>query len=297
MSRTHWEDIPGRARAAVEAAVGRVLKAETVEGGIMPGTAARLHLEDSSSVFLKAIHSTHPGAMLHRREAWAARALPEEVPAPRLLWRGDVAGWLLMAFEFVNDNSRTADLSPGSPDLPAVLDTIAGLGEMLTPSPDDAVPVIDNIRPLLSKGRHLLDKPAGVLSDRDVYVAALERFDPGMVRGDTLLHYDLSAGNLLVGHGRVWLLDWSFAARGAAWVDAAMFAPRLVEAGHAPDAVDGMLERVPSWRTAPRDTLVGLAALWTMFRLYKSLYGPEEVREARARAAVAGRAWLDHLTA
>src|SRR5690606_1101751 len=190
-----------------------------------------------------------------------------------------------------------ADLSPGSPDLPAVLDTIAGLGEMLTPSPDDAVPVIDNIRPLLSKGRHLLDKPAGVLSDRDVYVAALERFDPGMVRGDTLLHYDLSAGNLLVGHGRVWLLDWSFAARGAAWVDAAMFAPRLVEAGHAPDAVDGMLERVPSWRTAPRDTLVGLAALWTMFRLYKSLYGPEEVREARARAAVAGRAWLDHLTA
>jgi hypothetical protein len=72
MSRTHWEDIPGRARAAVEAAVGRVLKAETVEGGIMPGTAARLHLEDSSSVFLKAIHSTHPGAMLHRREAWAA---------------------------------------------------------------------------------------------------------------------------------------------------------------------------------------------------------------------------------
>lgn len=296
MSRTHWEDIPGRARAAVEAAVGRVLKAETVEGGIMPGTAARLHLEDSSSVFLKAIHSTHPGAMLHRREAWAARALPEEVPAPRLLWRGDVAGWLMMAFEYVNDNARHADLSPGSPDLPAVLDTIAGLGDMLTPSPDDAIPVIDNIRPLLSKGRHLLDKPAGVLPDRDVFVAALERFDPGAVRGNTLLHYDLSAGNLLVGR-QVHVLDWSFAARGAAWVDAAMFAPRLVDAGHAPAAVDGMLARVPAWRTAPRDALVGLAALWTMFRLYKALYGPEGAREARARAAVAGRAWLDHLAA
>lgn len=296
MSRTQWEDMPEKVRAEVEAHLGGVVKAETVEGGIMPGMACRLHLEDSPSVFLKAIQATHPGAMLHRREAWAARALPERAPAPRLLWRGDVGGWLWMAFEFVNDNARHADLSPGSPDLPAVLDTIAGLGDMLTPAPNGAVPVIDNIRPLQSKGRHLLDKPAGVLPDRGVFVAALERFDPGMVRGDTLLHYDLSAGNLLVGR-RTWVLDWSFACRGAAWVDAALFAPRLVDAGHTPEAVDGMLSRVPSWRSAPRDALAGLAALWTMFRLYKALYGPENVRDARARAAVAGRAWLDYLTA
>ncbi|SET47605.1 phosphotransferase family protein [Nonomuraea wenchangensis] len=296
MSRAHWEDMPEQAHAEVEARLGRVVKAETVEGGIMPGLACRLHMEDGRDVFLKAIQSTHPGATLHRREAWAGRALPETVPAPRLLWHGDVAGWLLMASEFVGD-ARHADLSPGSPDLPAVLETIAGLGAMLTPAPGGAPPVLDNIAPLQATGRHLLHRPPGVLPDRDVYAAALARFDAGAVRGDTLLHYDLSASNLLVADGRVHVLDWSFAARGAAWMDAAMFAPRLVEAGHAPDAVDAMLSRVPSWREVPRDALVGLAALWTMFRVYKSMYGPEEVREGRARAAAAGRAWLERLAA
>src|SRR5690606_8658448 len=159
-----------------------------------------------------------------------------------------------MAFEFVNDNARHADLSPGSPDLPAVLGTIAGLGDMLTPAPDGAVPAIDNIRPLQSKGRHLLDKPARVLPDPGVFVAALARFDPAAVRGDAMLPCDLSAGNLLVGR-QVHVLDWSFAFRGAAWVDAALFARRLVGAGPTPEAVYGMLSRVPSWRSASRDAL------------------------------------------
>ncbi|WP_281200070.1 hypothetical protein [Nonomuraea candida] len=37
-----------------------------------------------------------------------------------------------------------------------------------------------------------------------------------------------------------------------------------------------------------------MAAAWTLFREYKARYGPEEVREARAGAARAGRAWLDY---
>jgi hypothetical protein len=40
--------------------------------------------------------------------------------------------------------------------------------------------------------------------------------------------------------------------------------------------------------------VAGVAAAWTLFRLYKARYGPAEVRAARARAAEAGRAWLDH---
>ncbi|GAA3467388.1 hypothetical protein [Nonomuraea roseola] len=38
--------------------------------------------------------------------------------------------------------------------------------------------------------------------------------------------------------------------------------------------------------------MTGLVALWTMFRLYKAQFGPEDGRAFRARAAEAGRSWL-----
>ncbi|MEU8250174.1 hypothetical protein [Nonomuraea sp. NPDC048916] len=289
MTRPHWEDLPETVRDTVQQQCGPVLKAETATSGIMPGLAARLHTE-TGSVFLKAVQMGSSAAALHLREEWANRALPEEVPAPRMLWRGTVDGWHVMVFEFVNDNSRHADLLPGSPDLPAVLDTLALLGRLLTPGPNGAMPVSHNVASLQAKARHLLE--GGALDDRELYAAALEQFSVEQLRGDTLLHYDLSAGNLLVARGRVHVLDWSFAVRGAAWIDCALFAPRLIQAGHSPAQVDELLSTVPAWRTAPREAVAGLAALWTLFRVYKAMHGPEETREVRARAAEAGRCWL-----
>jgi hypothetical protein len=197
-----------------------------------------------------------------------------------------------MVFEHINDNARHADLSPGSPDLPIVLDTMSTLGALLTPAPKDCRPVIDNIIALLGKATRMMDKPAAVLPDRDLYGDALDYYNPGDYRGNTLLHYDLSASNLLVTRGRVYAIDWSFAARGASWIDGAMLAPRLVEAGHKPVDADQLLSSLPSWTAAPRRSLACLSSLWTLFRLYKALYGPDEVREGRARAAEAGKAWM-----
>jgi thiamine kinase-like enzyme len=105
---------------------------------------------------------------------------------------------------------------------------------------------------------------------------------------NTLLHYDLSAGNLLVSGGRVRVVDWSFAARGTAWLDGALFAPRLVQARHTPEKADELLSALPHWRDAPRKAVIGVAAAWTLFRLYKAQYRPAEVREARARAGRGG---------
>jgi Ser/Thr protein kinase RdoA (MazF antagonist) len=108
------------------------------------------------------------------------------------------------------------------------------------------------------------------------------------------LHYDLHAGNLLATGSRIYLIDWSFACRGAAWIDAAMLVPRLIEVGHTPAQAEALLAGLPAWRAAPPDGITGLAALWTMFREYKALYGPEESRGFRAQAARAGRAWVSH---
>jgi hypothetical protein len=292
MTRQQWEDLPIGVRETVELECGGpIIKAEPLGEGTMPGIAARLQTENHS-VFMKAVESAGIAAKQHRTESWAASVLPDETPAPHLLWRGQQDGWLVTIYEFINDGSRHVDLTPGSPELPAVLDTVALLGALLTPCPRGAAPVIDNILPLLAKDSHLRDK--AIAADHDLYGMAIDRFDPSDLRGDTLLHYDLSANNMLISQGQVYVIDWSFAARGAAWIDAAMLAPRLVEAGHTPGQVDELLTRIPSWASAPPSAVIGLAALWTRFRIYKARYGPEEMREYRARAALAGKRWLAH---
>ncbi|MEV4287334.1 phosphotransferase [Nonomuraea bangladeshensis] len=292
--RPAWEDLPDNVINVVEREVGTVIKAETVGGGIMPGLAARLDVQDSPPVFLKATERDDPGAELHLRERGATRSLPGDTPAPRLIWFGTVAQWHVMAMEWI-DHARHADLSPGSPDLMPVMDILATLGTVLTPCPSGAMPIGENVNPLLAKGRHLLAKPEGELRDRDRFEDALDRLAQHELRGNTLVHYDLSSSNLLVTEeGGVKVVDWSFAVRGAAWLDAALLAPRLIQAGHSPEATDLLLSTLPSWHSAPRTALVGLAAGWTLFRLYKARYGPAGLREARAAAADAGRAWMNY---
>jgi aminoglycoside phosphotransferase (APT) family kinase protein len=261
----------------------------------MPGLAATLHTADGDRAFIKAIPDGSPAARLYERERWAGTVLPPTVPTPRMTWSSTVDGWITMLFEHID--GRRADLSPGSPDVPVVFNTVAQLGSLLTPcSAVGAPPVADNVGLLQAKGRHLLAKPVGVLPHRDMYAAALGAFDLDALAGDTLLHYDLHTGNLQVTEERLYVIDWGFAAQGSAWVDAAMLAPRLIEAGHTPAQAEELLSALPAWTAAPEAAVTGLAALWTLFRVYKAMYGPEDGREFRSRAADAGRAWVAYRT-
>ncbi|WP_433432256.1 hypothetical protein [Nonomuraea sp. CA-141351] len=289
-----WEDLPQDVHDAVERRFGMVRKAEGVpDSG--PGVAVRLHTHDGT-VFFKAIRTTRkPGAGEHLRARWAGENLPTDVPTPAMLWAATRAGWHAMAFEDLADDSRPADLSPGSADLPAVLDALALLHVLLTPCPPGAVPVERNILRLQAKWRQLYAKPPQMVPRRDLYMAAMASFTPTLLRGSTLVHGRLRQEKLRVCDGRVRVLDWSLAARGAPWVDAALFAPRLVQAGHTPAETDALLSTVViGWRNAPAAAVAGLAALWTSFRLHNALHGPEEERDSRARAVEAGHAWLEY---
>ncbi|GII78110.1 hypothetical protein Sru01_30920 [Sphaerisporangium rufum] len=289
MPRTHWEDLPGAVRETVQDRTGTVLKAESATEGLMPGMAGTLHLAGGDRLFFKAVNADSPAVRLYERERWAGGVLPSPVPAPRLRWSAEVHGWICLVFDHID--GREADLSPGSPDVPLVLDAVARLGEQLSPSPDANAPhVAEHVSLLRAKAAHLLAKPA--FDDRAIYEAALARFEPSSLDGDTLLHYDLHAGNLRMVHDRPWIVDWGFACRGAAWVEPVMLAPRLVAAGHSPAEAEDLLAAVPAWRAAPAAGVTGLAALWTLFRVYKARFGPAEAREFRARAARAGLAWV-----
>ncbi|MGS2645453.1 phosphotransferase family protein [Streptosporangium sp. G12] len=290
--KPQWDDLPSSARHTVEQQIGQVLKAESVTKGLMPGIAARLHAEDGGTVFLKAVSTASPAASLYERERRVGTVLPPGLPAPRLRWSGEVEGWIVLLHEYVD--GRDADLSPGSPDVPLVLDTLAVLNEALTPCPGDVPDVAANIAMLQAKAARLLTLPPEELPHRAMYETALDKLSPDALDGDTLLHYDLHSGNFRIDDGRPYVIDWAFAARGAAWIDAVMLAPRFIEAGHTPEQTEALFAQVPAWRSAPANAVTALAALWTLFRLYKARFGPVEGRDFRARAAEAGRAWVHH---
>ena len=65
-------------------------------------------------------------------------------------------------------------------------------------------------------------------------LAELESQAPDAVEGDTLLHLDVRADNMLLAGNTVWLFDWAWACVGAPWVDAVGFAPSVAMQGGPP---------------------------------------------------------------
>ncbi|MEU6041729.1 aminoglycoside phosphotransferase family protein [Actinomadura sp. NPDC047616] len=287
VSSLHWEAVPEAHRAVIEARFGQILKAEAVTGGLMPGLAARLHTGDRA-FFFKGIPGEQPAARLYRRERDANRAMGD-VPAPRMLWSGDSEGWVSLVFEHLD--GRGADLSPGSPDLPGVLEAMRRVNSRH--AWQNAPPVGDNLAALQEKAAALLakrpDEPHWAM-----YAEAVAGFFLEAVTGPFLLHYDPHPGNFQVTRAGVMVIDWAFACAGPSWLDAAFLVPRLIEAGHSPAQAEAFVADHPGWGSASADVVTGVAALWTLFREYKALHGPDEAKGFRARAAQAGRAWVEH---
>ncbi|MFE4337014.1 phosphotransferase, partial [Streptomyces sp. NPDC056831] len=250
--RPRWEGLPDEVRAKVQARLGSpVVEVSYPEGGFTPGLAVRLTCADRSEVFLKAADGALPMASHYRAEAVVGEHLPAVV-APRLWWSLESHGWIVNAFEAVLGGEP--DLRPGSADLPGVLDVVGSLEQELTPCPAPVREAGETLSLLAGHWERLAAAPAGPdawctarrawlteMDDRDALVK--------VAAGDTLVHCDLRADNMLVDTDRVRVLDWSWAARGAAWVDAAFFVPQLILAGHSPAGAEAELgARVPAWR-------------------------------------------------
>ncbi|WP_433253904.1 phosphotransferase family protein [Streptosporangium sp. CA-135522] len=290
-----WDDLPGEVRDAVEVECGTIQHATSLPGGLTAGVAVRLDAT-RGPVFLKALPAASPSAPLYLREQHVGVALPEGVPAPRMLWSGHTAGWVWLAFEHV-EVRRPVVLSPGSPDVADVVDIVRVLGELLVPNPAAEVPpVADNVMFLTRRADALLADPPSDLASLPAYRAARAGLDMDALAGDTLLHADFHEGNLLAGPAGVRLIDWGLACQGAAWVEIALLIPRLILAGHTPEQAEVLADQLPAWKAAPEVAVTGLAAVWSLFREFVARNGPERIRASRARAAEAGRAWVEYRT-
>jgi aminoglycoside phosphotransferase len=246
-NRIGWTELPRALRTSIEVALGSaVVGAVDQAGGFSPGCAARLRLADGRRVFAKAMTAAqHPDSLaFYRREAGIAGRLPAHVAAPRLLWSDDGDDGVVLVFSDVE--GHTPPLPWRAADWQRVHDAVVALARDLTPSPVDLPPAADD----RYRGWRSLAADTALAAKLDPWaranlerLAALEAGWPAAVAGDTLVHGDLRADNLLLAGGRVVFVDWPQAMVGAPWLDLLCMLPSV--------AMQGGPDPAQVWRTSP----------------------------------------------
>lgn len=307
--RARWENVPERVRALVERRLGsRVVDARSQPGGFSPGLASVLTTADGRSVFVKAagpeLNPDTPG--YHRREAAVAALLPQNAPVSRLLWSHDEGpdGWIVLAFEVIDGRSPRIPWQADELDL--VMEGLIRLSAELTPSPlspdivgrtDEGWEILktNEWEQLAAYAPERLDPWSRRHLDR---LVALHEQLPAAVRGETLLHVDLRADNILIAGDRVVIVDWPYACVGAAWIDLAAMAPSVAMQG-GPDP-DTLLMRHPAARSADPEAITTVIAAFAGFFLARAARpdppGLPTLRAFQQAQGEVSREWLARRT-
>lgn len=305
--RLPWAEVPDVVRDWAHTVLGApVVEAVTSPGGFSPGVAARLRCADGTRAFVKAVSClANPRSPdMHRREAEVTAALPESAPVPRLLSAYDDGTWVALLFQDVE--GRQPALPWREDELHMVLRALASLAETLTPSPlPDIATVREELADVTDGWRRLAAGPAGARDLLDPWsrrhLDRLVEMEPGWAEaaaGDTLLHCDLRADNLLLSGDRVWVVDWPSACRGAAWVDAVALAPSVtMQGGPRPEE---LLARLPVARGADPGVLLPVICAIAGYFTHRALQPPSPglptLRRFQAAQGTVARSWLARRT-
>jgi aminoglycoside phosphotransferase (APT) family kinase protein len=276
--------------------------------GFSPGVAARLRTANDRRVFVKAVGpKPNPGVpAIHRREAEIMALLPTAAPVPRLLWFYDDGEWVVLVFEQIDGQN------PAQPwradELDRVLDALVILADVLTPSPlppGTTITASDTFASRISGWRQLYGERSLWLDRLDAWsvrhleaLAEMETGAPAAVDGNTLLHFDVRADNILLTADRVWFVDWPLACVGAAWVDVVFFAPSVRMQGGPPS--EEIVARHPACQMANPASVTAavasIAGLFTHWALQPSPPGLPTLRAFQAAQGVVAREWLAERT-
>jgi aminoglycoside phosphotransferase (APT) family kinase protein len=300
--RLAWSALPAGVRAAVEAWLGEpVAAAASQAGGFSPGVAARLTTASGRRVFLKAV-GAEPNAespRIHRREIAIAAALPTSAPVPRLLWSYDRDGWVALLFEDI------AGEQPQQPwradELARVLGALNDLAAALTPSPvaEAITGRVDSwfLAHATWWERLRASTPATLDPWSARHLPALAALTTGAgaaATGETLLHLDLRADNILLTAEQVYIVDWPHAQIGAAWLDLAWMLPSIaMQGGPEPEEVVADHRVLREADPAALDaTIAAIAGYFTWSALQPSPPGLPTLRAFQDAQGIVARRWL-----
>ncbi|AXK34514.1 hypothetical protein DVA86_19550 [Streptomyces armeniacus] len=184
---------------------------------------------------------------------------------------------------------RSADLSPGSADLPRLAALLTTVGRLTAGS----VPIQRlGQRWSMTTWRDAARSGALLSGWQAAYagrLAELEARTPGLVAGEAVQHTDMTPHNFLVADGGVRLTGWSWPALAAPWVDTALLVHRMIAAGHTVVEAERWADHVPAWWSAAEEAVSAVAV--TVLGLWQARSRADPA-PYRAQLAGAGSAWV-----
>lgn len=264
------------APAAIRRWVGRELGSDVTAavdcaGGFSPGPAARVVTATGRRAFVKAVgaelNPDSPGLL--RSEIAALSAIPPHPCVPRVYATYDDGDWVALLLEEVRGDLPVRPWTLDAVD--RVADAFESLQEVLDPCPwDDAPLASDRARPFFEQWRAILADPPPDLGPW--WRAHLERVAEhasralGAVDGPRLAHWDVRSDNVIIGDGRVVLVDWGQSRRAKGWVDPLLLLIDIASDGSALDP-EVLRRRLPMLRDADGEQVVDVVcALALAFR-------------------------------
>ena len=308
--RAAWGELDGRVLAALQERFGaEVAEVQPQVHGFSPAVVAGVVFENGDRAFVKAVcPEMNPNSpAMYRTEARAARLLPPEAHAPKLLWDYD-GRWVALAFELVD--GKTPELPWRQCDLDRVLAALGEIAHALTPSPTDAPCVTVQLGRSFHAWRDATTTGAGEKAIGELALvepwaarnierlAGLEASWEEAAKGSTLVHADVRADNVLLTEDGVVFVDWASPCVGAPWLDLLFFLPSVaMQGGPQPAEV---FERQPLGARAPRDAATSVLCALTGYFVWKSLQpappGLPTLRAFQRAQGIAAAAWLRQRT-
>ncbi|WP_433535270.1 phosphotransferase [Micromonospora sp. CA-249363] len=284
--RPSWPQLPAALRAAIADRLGApVVTARTATAGFTRGFAAVLRTADGGRAFVKAAPAVAQPHLTqgYAREAAILGRLPVDLPAPRLRWTLDAAGWFVLCADAVDGHLPRLPWARAELDatLAAYAEVAAALADPPTGLTSLGLPRLADLARSdilwweeVAAGREPLPALPAAARGRLPELVMLESRLPEYADGATgVIHGDLRVDNVLIDpDGRAWLCDWTWACTGPAWFDLVtllltayaggldvdrIFAAHPAATGAPPDALDATLAALAGYY------LTGAAAVTT----------------------------------
>lgn len=247
--RLPYAELPAAVREWVEDRLpGPVVEVRDRRGGFSPGVAASVHTADGG-LFVKAVTDAInvDSLQMYRNERDRGARLPDLpgilTPNGSTELIADGRQWIAIIFPLLDGAPPRHPWS--FEDAIRTLDQVDRLGAALSPTPwprseDASAATIEFLTgwPAIADARDTAPW-AG-----DPWVA--ERIGPlqtlthevrQQIPGDSLIHLDLRADNIMIDSESVWLVDWAHACNAARWVDPVLLVADFMASGA--DIADG----------------------------------------------------------